>query len=392
MKLDIDALDSTTGWAVNSPTTIETRAVPEFIAGLNSSSLLINFKAADLVRTATKTISPAIDVTEYESLVFSIWSRDKDNNAYLKASDFSYTIKLNDTNVFYVPVRRTFADVTIPLDDVTSISQIQIEAIHADEDFIIISEMVAEQEELPLDLLLATKENLEFFLEEKVGDGILVSSTFSGTSGTSSISLTGDFLENYAVIKIEDGVNSETHQIRGGRTSWNLRSNFDGGTLLNTYTDANVYVTFPVSINPDEKDVLIPGIVLWGITPDPTLRTAKMDRILDGFNAVTGTFVERVEGQILSYDVLIDCESRQSELIDIMTRQVRRLLAREILWVNGRKHDIFFGGAPTEVRPPVGIDIIPKIQYTMKVEAVENINDREILVTTDTFNISATIQ
>ena len=145
------------------------------------------------------------------------------------------------------------------------------------------------------------------------------------------------------------------------------------------------------SYTPDENEIQLPGVAIWGIDPEPILRTGKLDKKIEGFSVNNDNFSERTEGQILLYSILIDCEARQSGLIDIMTRIVRKALALEILWVNGRMHEVGFAGNPTETRPPLGVDIIPKIQYSMNIEVVENINDRVVLPKTTTTNLTVDI-
>jgi hypothetical protein len=153
---------------------------------------------------------------------------------------------------------------------------------------------------------------------------------------------------------------------------------------------ATVYLQFPTWINPRQDDIRLPGLAIWGVTPEPILRGSKLDILRDSFLSDGSESKQRVEGQILRYAILIDCESRSDELIDIMTRVVRVLAAGEKLWINGRKHDIYFTGTPIELRPTQGIDIISKIQYSIDVEVKENINDRQAVPTTTTINTTIT--
>jgi len=96
LKLNIDTLSDSTGWTVNSPSTISEITRSSLIAGLNTKSLLIIFDKDDGTRTATKTFATPFDVTNYDTLVFSIWSQLKgSNDNYLKAADFSYKICLD---------------------------------------------------------------------------------------------------------------------------------------------------------------------------------------------------------------------------------------------------------------------------------------------------------
>ena len=341
MKLTIDSLTDATGWVVNAPSTIEEIAEKSLIAGLNNKSLMISFDESDTVRTATKTFGTAIDVTDYESLVFSIGSYNKGvDRLYLRPDDFVYKIGLDGVREFYVPVYRTFSDITIGIEDVTSITKIEITALHTDSDQIMISEMVAEKEEIPIDILVAVKEHIDYYINDAVGDGLLLG-TLTGAAGDTEIVMSNpDYLDRYGVIKIDDGVNSETHQVEDNdAATFQLNHNYDGNQLLNNYTNANVYLQYPSFINPGQLELRLPGMSIWGIEPNPILRGGKLETIHDSF-LVSGGSKQRTEGQILEYPILIDCEARRNKLIDTMTRAVRRFIAQEVLWINGRKHDI----------------------------------------------------
>lgn len=394
MRLDIDSLTDLTGWVVNAPSTIIENEFKEYIAGIdNEKSLLIFFSKDDTVRTAIKTFAQAIDVTNYENLIFSIWSRDYGSDVtYRKASQFSYKIKLNATDEFYVKVWSSFSDITIAIDNVTSIDRIEITPLHSADDYIIISEMVAEHEEIPIDILEAVKKHVDYFLEKEVSDGINIGTVNASTGDTNLALSNPDFLDRYGVIKIDDGVNSEVHQVEDADAeTFFINDSFDGNAVQNDYTNATVYLQFPTYINPDQNEIRLPGIAIWGIDPEPILRGGKLDPEYDGYSVNNDNFLGRVEGQLLNYNILLDCESRCAELIDIMTRAIRKFIAGEILWINGRKHDIFFTGAPVETRPAEGIDIIPKIQYSLSVEVMENINDRVVQPKTTTINIDVEV-
>jgi hypothetical protein len=392
VKLEIDNLTSITDWVVNAPSTIEAIAEKKYIAGLNDTALMIKFDSADTVKTATKTYSTPFDVSDYETLVFSIWSQrlgiSKD---YLKTSDFAYQINIDGVTDFYIPAYETFTDIEIGIEDIDSITQIKITALHSITDYIIISEMIAEKEQTSLDIMEAVKDTIEYWMEKVYPSGELLG-TVSTTTGDTSITMSNPaHLNRYAVIKIDDNTNSEIHQIdECNGAVYNLKSNFDGGGILNTFVNANVYLIYPVMINPGQFEIRLPGFSVWGIAPEPFLRGSKFDTIRDSFTDSTSK--ERQEGQLLRYSIKIDCEARSYGLITKMTKILRRLIALEVLWANGRKHDIFFGAPPIELRPTEAIDIIPKVQYTLEVEVKENINDRKAVPVTTAINITSNIQ
>ena len=386
MKLKIEDFTSLTGWNINSPSVIALNEFPEYIASLNySTSLIAQFKSADTTKTLIKTFS-AIDITDYEILTFSIWSETKGKQQYGRniSTDFNYKIKINSTDEYYLPVYNSFTDVNINVKDITSIDRIEITALYPGDDTIILSEMLVELEELPIDLLEEVKSHLEYYLTRNVGKGILLG-TISVAAGETEIP-TGDYnyLDRYAVILIDDGNNSETHQIAimdDNISLATINDNFDGSQILNTYVDADIYITFPVYINPDERNVRLPGLCVWGITADPILRTGKLDNFIESYKT-DGSMTERKEGQVWDYLILLDCEARASSLIAVMTKAIRDFIGNQSFWLNGRKNEIDFNGAPTETRPPQGIDIIPKVQFQMTIEVIEQLAQAEDLVKT----------
>lgn len=390
MKLVIDHLDSVTDWVVNSPSAISENDFEYYVAGLNSKSLLIKFDSSDTEKTATKVFSTSIDVADYDSLVLSVWSKNKKNQIYRKASDFVYKIKINDTDEYYLPFFETMTDVTIGIEEITEITQIVITALHEDNDYIIISEMIAEKEESSLDVLDSVKEHIDYFFNSMYGDGINIGNA-SGTAGNNYIDIPENppWAERYAVILIKEGSIEETHQISdcdGER--FYFASNHDGELLLNNFTSsAVVYLTFPCYKNPGQEDIRLPGVAIWGIDPDSKLSDAKLGVEVDTYSVTNDNFKERQLGQILSYTVLLDLESHNAELIMFMAKVVRRFIARESLWINGRRHYIFFAGPPIEQKPTLGIDIIPKMQYSISVDLRENIYNRVTVPKTTAINL-----
>lgn len=378
MKKVIDSCNSLTGWTVSAPSVIAQNDFPQYVAGLNEFSILTRFDAEDAIRTLSKSLGP-VDVSGYETLVLSCHSRDNGKTDYTDQV-FWYKIRINATTEFYLPVKDTFTNVDIAIDSVDEIDRIEITAMTDGVDFLWLSEIVVEKQQVMLDTMLAAKAHIEYELNKLAGDGVKVG-TASFTAGDRDVTI-GNFayLEQYSVVKITDGVNSELHQVddKGANGEFRFMPTFDGEQILNNYTDADVYVTFPVSLNPDEREIRIPGVVVWAFTPTPVYRTGKLDSKIDAYN-VDGSFVETTEGQLLMVDIQVDCEARQASLLDIASRAVRQWAEKEITWINGRFHETFWNEAPTEIQPPTGIDIIPKMQYTISIELEERFAGRRTL-------------
>lgn len=394
MKLRIDKLDSITGWSINSPSTLSENEHKQYIAGYdNSKSVVLNFSENDTVRVASKTFT-AVDVTDYNTLILSVWSTGKSNHLYRKSSDFSYKIKINATKEYYLQAYSTFTNVNVGIEEVTQIDRIEITALHSDSDSLVISEMVVETEEVGIDVLKAVKEQIEHELNQAYGNGLNIG-TGSGVVDQTFLTIPNypKHIDRYSVIKIDDNTNSEIHQIDDNNAEiYNLNDNYDGKALLNSYTNANIYLQFPVYINPGQLAVRLPGIAIWGLDPDPVLRGSKLDILTDTYRVTEDDFKERLDGQILEYTVLLDIEARGAEVREMMARVIRKWIAKEILWINGRYHEIYFESKPTEIRGLEGVDIIPKIQYTLRVEVREDLYSRDIIPKTTDINIDVDVQ
>lgn len=403
MKLLVDSLDSTTGWVGAGGASIpSTNEITEFIAGLNTKSLVLKWGSGSSGGTVTKTINPAVDVSDYREIVFHLWSREKKRAGmdYRLSSDFVYKIDFGSGDEFYLPTFSGFTDVTFDISGIDSISRIRITALHDDEDYLIVSNMFAIYDEIPRDIFDGIKDSMEQDISNfysKIiggtsGKGIFIGNA-SGNTGDRLIQINSSlpFAEKYAVILIDDGVNSETHQIGGtDKVDYTFNSMYDGETLQNTYTDANVYITFPVLIGTRNKEIVLPGISIWGMAPEEIIRGNKEDESRDTFN-IDETVKSRITPANFVYDIRIDCEARSDELLAYMSNIVRSLIAKEFVWINGKRIDISPEGPALHIEPAEGFNQIPKITYRVSIEIKEELFDRTTLVRTITNNRTVSI-
>lgn len=391
MKLQLDSASSLTGWNITAGSSLSLNDFPDKVAGINNKSILAFFSSTDTTKVLLKSFA-AVDVSEWDTLVMSLGSKNygKDNFDDLV---FYYKIRINGTAEYYLPIKSTFTDINIALDGVSSLDRIEIEALHGEDDYIWLSEIVLEKENVTIDMMNAVKEHIEYELEDLLGEGIDLG-LVSGSEGDISLqSPDAPYIEQYAVVKITDGVNEEVHQIDdidqiGGLT---FMSTYDGKSLKYSYTDADLILTFPVSVNPDERDIKIPGIVIWGFVPTPIYRTGKLDINIDAYKT-DGTFIQSSEGQLMTIPIQIDCEARQASLLDYCARAVRFWLEKETVWVNGRFHELDWDSPAIETQPPTGIDIIPKVQYNLYIETQELFAKRETLSPAGAAEISVNVR
>lgn len=377
-KQTIDHVNDETGWNITSPSEIDVNSFSDKIAGLNNGSLVVNFSASDTARTLSKSYA-SIDLENWDTLIINLASKNYGKDDFTDQK-FWYKIMVNNTDGFYLPIRSTFTDINIALDGINTLDRIEITALHESQDYIWVSEIVLEKEDVVLDMLANVKEHIEFELNLAIGKGIQIG-TLSGQSGEEELDFpNADYKEQYLVFLIDDGVNSEEHQIDDideiGHVT--LKKTFDGDSLLNTYTNANIYLKFPVEINPDERNIMIPGIVVWGFVPTPIYHTGKLDTVIEAYN-LDGSFIQRFEGQFMNIPVQIDCEARQASLLNISTKAIRSWLEKEIIWINGRYHALSWIEPAIELQPQTGIDIVPKVQYNINIETQESFANRETL-------------
>lgn len=376
MNLVIDHVATLDDWEISDESGISLNEFSDKIAGLNDASLLAAFSEDDDTQVLSKSYD-SIDISDYDTLILSAVSRNYGKDDY-SDNTFYYKIAINDSNEYYLPVNKTFNNIDIAIDDVDTLDKIEITALHGEKDYLWISEIVVEKQDLAIDIMEAVKEHLEYYIDKAVGDGLTLG-TVSGSSGDSQVTFPDiSYLEQYAVFKISDGTNEETHQIEsiGRDLEVTFMSTFDGSSLQNDYDEADLILTFPVHINPDEKNICLPGLTVWGFTPTPLFRTGMLDHYVFAYNT-DGSVITQAEGQLLTMALQIDCEARQSYLLNICAKAVRYWLENQILWVSGRFHELSWNDPAIETPPSSGIDIIPKLQYNLAIEAREMFADRQ---------------
>lgn len=392
MKLLIDNLNSITGWTASGGSTsiFGLNELKNSIAGNNDNSLILYFNGVDSYCTKTLT---SIDVTDYNTLTFYVQSINKSNNLFTKWSDFSYKIDINSADSFYLPIYEGFSVVKLDISDITEINKIKITSLHSDEDYIVISYMVVSSDNIPLDLFEGIKEQLEYEIENNFSKKFPVG-IISTTAGDSSITFVSDipYIDRYVGIMITDDVNTEYHIIEK-RTDKTFTFNtlYDGKIIKNTFIDANVYLYIPVVFGRRQIEIVLPSITIWSFEPEKIDVETDLDNILDTWKT-DDTVGERRTGKYQNYLILIDCESRQDEVLATLTKIVRTLLAKKKVWINGELCELEFEGRAVEIEPTDSYNIIPKVQYQCNITIKEEFYNRNYLTKFTTQNLKTYIK
>lgn len=377
MKKTIENFISATGWTSDGTlSAYALNAHPAFIAGGLANSLIVKVPAGNTGKYLTKTIS--VDVTDYDDCIFWVWSRHKSRNQYNRKDDFFYKVDFGGTG-YYVSVNQWFCPNIIYIGNLTTLSRVRITALHNDEDYLILSYMQAIKEEIPLDIFQSMKDGLRDYFDAQTQISV---GTVSAATNDVSITVTGnnDFLERYTTIKISDGNNSEIHQIENtdGAGVYTFNNKYAGEKIINNFTNATVSLYFPVEFGVDSTELYLPGVTIQGMTPESILRGSTLDFIYDTF-ATDNTVQGRREDRIFKHDIIIDCDARHLEIVNLLSKYVRNFASQQKLWLNGQDAEIVFEGIPTYTEPLDPNVIIHKIQYIMSVEYKESIFTRTSL-------------
>lgn len=399
MRLVIDSTETTTGWAeINGGIVAGVNTYVDYIAGNNSASILFELPS---VGDAVEKLYTSIDVTDYEELRFSIFTRGYTQADFENQNSYILEFIVNGTDTFLVPLWGTFTTVNFDIRDITEITSLRFElnAIGDRPLEILVSEIQVVLDEFPIDILESMQDQLGTYanqLQTKFPVG-----TVSASIGDDSIVIEDNgnpinlsYLDRYMVIKFGDEIHGIEHKspIAGGATRIKFTQYFDGSTVLDNYTDETVYIYTDVTIGrKDDHVISLPSITAWGFVPENYKISTDIEILTDSLKG-DNTFRVRQVGEYFEYLILLDCESRSTEILGSVSDTVKKFIARKTLWVNGLKCLMLFEGIPVEIIPDVHYDIIPKIQYTLTIRVREEIWERTIVPKVSLTTLTVEIQ
>lgn len=370
MKAVIEQFDSQAGFsATGGAAVVRENEHAELIAGLGvERSLMLSFAASG--DSVGKTLATPVDVSFADYAVVSLWSQ-RGTRRYRSTGDFLYRITLGAGASFLVPTFSTLAQVQLDVSGLSEVTEVTVEYLGSEDDFLVLSHMVAVRDELPRDIFESVVEHLDAVRDELYPQGELAG-TVTGSAGDEKVRVDGlrEFVERYSVVTISDGVNAETHLlVAEDEYSFALSGLYDGPVLLHDYAGAEVRVVLVAEFGQLEKEVVLPSMTVWGFDATPIMRGNPTDQALQSYDGTD--FFYRQQGKLVEWPVAVSCMARQYELIQKMGDVVRRVMARRRLWVNGQPLDVYFDEAASEILPEEAVTEVYHVQFTFRIEVRE---------------------
>jgi hypothetical protein len=392
MNIVVDEFNSTIGFTAFNTAEIVTpeNELSQFIAGANNTKS-VQFKFAASGDYIEKT-GLSIDVSNYDYVVLSCYSNFNKNTTGV------YKISFNDSFSFDLHLLPYLESIYLRLDDITTIEKIKITYYGTTIDYLICSHCLAVKDELPLDIFLSVKNLIDKELTIRYNKGFLLG-TVNAEAGDEEIALNQivytnlSYIDRYAVIKIDDGVNSEQHLLmENNENFFTFGKLLDGEAILNNYTNANVYLVIPIRYGTKQKEYNTPSIAITGFDPEPILRGGKVEQVKTTGEANKTNYV-RLDDQIYKYVIQVTCIDRiESDNMSFMSQLIRDVIAREQLWINGQSFDIYFNTKPDFIELTETDNPITGLVYSLELEIKEEIWLNEKQPTTTSQKLTVTIQ
>lgn len=400
MNLVIDEFNSNTGFiAYGNAQIYSENELSQYVAGPdNTKSVLFEFQEnGDYIEKTGLNI----DVTDYDYIICNFYSQ-KNKLAGARGNnynDYVYKISFNNSiGDFFVTLYETLSPVVFQIISLDTIEQIKIEYIGNKLDRLSISHCLAVKDELPIDIFKSTQQLVLKEIENKLGDGVILGQATTNT-GDREISLTGinyenlSYIDRYSVILITDGVNSEIHTLSDNDENFfKFEKDNDGEAIQNNFIDADVYLIIPVRFGIKEIEYNVPSIAITGYDPEPILRGGKIEQIKNSPQIGKTDYI-RFDDQIQKHYIQIACIARmETNIMSFMSQVIRDVIAREILWINGWRFDIYFDGRPEFIEFSEAENPITGLVYTLVLEVKEEVWRNLKLPQTQTRNLTVKIQ
>ena len=322
MNLVINKLETITGWSGAITAALNQHA--DYIAHDNIASVCLT-PDNDLNGKASLTLNQAL--TGYEYIVIDCVSLYEGVYKLSSPADAKYLIDFGFQK-YHFPVPPKFGPIRFKISGTETITKIEITALHANRDVLMISHLQAIKEILPLDIV------------EGVVDAIALSEysagTATATAGAKTITVSsGRYIDRYARLRL--GTKYYGVESVDGNTV-RINNLYDGSSGIAENFSGAIYMAPPVESGNLYEEATIPSCVVWDDTPTPLDVDTRVEWRLDTYkyNSPSDDSVDVVEiGDNYALAIQIDCESQYEKVLQDMIKSVKKLIAKRMVWVNG---------------------------------------------------------
>ena len=371
MKTVIDTLTATTGWTGTA--TVAADTWPMFAASYLPGQLRMDFTNGQI---ASKTYSPAVDVTGLPGLCF---------NAIAKTADApgQYRLKVRfysgvSFKEFWVPLTTDFLTIQFK-NYYSSISKVEFEAVANVSIFI--SEIIAYRDQMPLDAEIGVKQVLDLAMATETLPAFGV---ITGAAGQTSVEVKSpNYVGRYACFTVGgesyqlfEGTQDNKYtltpfgdavqQAHGSKPALKTNKNATPATLL-----------IPVEIEPRENEAALPGIAVYSdFDAEPVEEEEYYTPVVDSIQT-DGNVRTSIIGRYYEHLIKVEADARAKSIREICLRVFKKAFSNKNIWVNGRRCEITFDKL---INQPFddATDFIGKLNVEIKVRVSEEIWPEEI--------------
>jgi len=223
----------------------------------------------------------------------------------------------------------------------TTIDKVEIRTLTACT--LVLNDLVACKDELPYDINIGIGEYVETLVPTSI---LLGTSTVISGSKTLTVNQVPKFAERQSCIRI----GSEVHQVLGhtinkdNTVSYQFGQMFDGATILNNWTNENVYLEIPILVNPKQREGVTPALSIEGGFDATTILSQtfkRCDLICIDNSSPKNYYYRTFSGQYL-FKPMLHGLYRSLETKELIARIFQSVAGNnEYMFWNGRRYVIY---------------------------------------------------
>jgi hypothetical protein len=301
--------------------------------------------------------------------------------SFKQSGNGTYQIWIGDKH-YEVFMPGAFLPVTIPIMTDDSIETLRIVSTHASGDFMIVSDLRLYKSELPSDLLYAVKRGIERWTNFNIPIGEV---TVSEGDRDITFNETWEYLEHNLVARLGNRKYLMQNVVENTASLGYL---YDGCQILENFS-GQAKVEVPVEVGYYDREVVLPGIVLWYNSPQPTERNAVT---YQNWCIVNGKIITIRSFPFERWKVNIEVVARSPQLVAQASAAVRQFLSHYVVWLYGERLNFNWTEPTLDTDPVESYDLVPRAMYSFELELKEKLWEGEIKQDMLNRNLSVAIQ